>query len=76
VNILPVHSMYWWKGNLEEDSEDLLIIKTTEKLFEKLKHKVIEIHPYEVPEIMAIPVLAGYEKYLKWLSDSIANLDV
>jgi len=68
VNIVPgLKSLFRWKGKISTEQEVLLIIKTKDTLFEKLKKRVIELHSYEVPEIIALGVLAGYEKYLDWL---------
>ena len=68
VNIVPgLKSLFRWKGKISTEQEVLLIIKTKDTLFEKLKKRVIELHSYEVPEIIALGVLAGYEKYLDWI---------
>ncbi|MET1160837.1 MAG: divalent-cation tolerance protein CutA [Thermoprotei archaeon] len=74
VNIVEeVESMYWWKGKIEKSSESLLIIKSRiEKLNEVIK-LVKEIHSYTVPEIIAIPIIAGYREYLNWIDESISN---
>ncbi|GAB4232459.1 MAG: divalent-cation tolerance protein CutA [Acidobacteriota bacterium] len=68
VNILAgLRSVYHWRGRVEDDSEALLIIKTTgtrlDRLFERLK----ELHPYEVPEMLALPVHQGWPDYLDWV---------
>ena len=68
VNIVPgLKSVFRWKGKISTQEEVLLMIKTKDRLFEKLKKRVIELHSYEVPEIVALGILAGYEKYLDWL---------
>ncbi|KPK74381.1 MAG: hypothetical protein AMJ89_06480 [candidate division Zixibacteria bacterium SM23_73] len=68
VNIVPgLKSVFRWKGKISTEEEVLLMIKTKDGLFEKLKKRVIELHGYEVPEIIALGILAGYEKYLDWL---------
>ena len=67
VNIAGVRSMYWWRGSIEEDDEDLLIVKTSVDLLPKLIQKVKEVHPYEVPEIVALPVIAGLSDYVDWV---------
>ncbi len=68
VNVISkVSSFYWWEGKIEEDEEALLIIKTREELFEKLKEAVLDVHPYDVPEIISIPIQKGYKKYLDWI---------
>lgn len=73
VNIIKsVRSIYNWRGNLEDDSEVLMIVKTQEKLFSALSDKTKELHSYDVPEIIAIPIAGGSEDYLKWLRESTA----
>jgi periplasmic divalent cation tolerance protein len=68
VNIVPgLKSVFRWKGKISTQEEVLLMIKTKDVLFEKLKKKIIELHSYQVPEIIALGILAGYEKYLDWL---------
>jgi len=72
VNVVAqIRSLYWWKGNLEEDREALLIVKTSAERFGELMEKVKEIHPYTVPEIVALPVLAGNPDYLRWIEESL-----
>lgn len=68
VNILPtVESTYWWKGKRESAKECLLIVKTTRKNLKALISFVREIHPYSVPEIIALPIQAGNPEYLHWI---------
>ena len=64
-----VSSTFRWKGQISNEQEVLLIAKTKDTLFEKLKKRVLELHSYEVPEIVASPILAGFEKYLNWIED-------
>ncbi|MDW8294374.1 MAG: divalent-cation tolerance protein CutA [Aquificaceae bacterium] len=72
VNVVPeVNSIYWWKGNIERDGESLLVVKTSAKKFEELLRGVKSIHPYTVPEIIALPIVAGNEDYLRWIDDSL-----
>ena len=74
VNIVPgLTSIYNWRGNVEMDSELLLIIKTRNALFEELSTAVKQIHPYDVPEIIGIPIIAGSNAYLDWI-DSETSL--
>jgi periplasmic divalent cation tolerance protein len=68
VNIVPrVDSLFWWKDKLESAQESLLLVKTKASLFPEVIRLVKEIHSYEVPEIIALPIIAGSEDYLKWL---------
>ncbi len=71
VNIVDgINSIYFWQGNIEDDQEKLLIVKTKSALFDELKKFVKENHPYSVPEIIAMPIILGNEDYLNWLEDS------
>jgi len=71
VNIIPeITSIYTWEGKLEEDNENLLIIKTRADLFEQLKERIKSMHSYEVPEIIFLPIKMGYEQYLDWIKES------
>ena len=71
ANIIKgVRSIYSWQGRIEDDTEVLMIVKTRRELFDQLKTKVKELHSYEVPEIIALPIVAGSDDYLKWLRDS------
>jgi periplasmic divalent cation tolerance protein len=65
--IVGVKSFFRWKGQISMEDEILLIAKTKDKLFENLKKRVLELHSYEVPEIIATSILAGSEKYLDWI---------
>ncbi|TET56401.1 MAG: divalent-cation tolerance protein CutA [Dehalococcoidia bacterium] len=68
VNVVPrVDSLFWWKGKLDAAQESLLIVKTKASLFPEIVELVRGAHSYEVPEIIALPIIAGSEDYLKWL---------
>ncbi|MCX7794426.1 MAG: divalent-cation tolerance protein CutA [Thermodesulfovibrionales bacterium] len=70
INIVKdIRSIYFWQGKIEDEPEVLMVVKTKKKLFNKLKDKVKSIHPYTVPEIIAMPIVEGSEDYLKWLED-------
>ena len=69
VNTMPVRSCYRWKGEICRDREELLIMKTRERLFARVMDRFREIHPYEVPEILAVPVWGGFMGYLEWVMD-------
>lgn len=72
VNMVSnVRSIYSWKGSIEDDREQLMIVKTQRHLFDRLAAKVREIHSYDVPEIIALPIVEGSPDYLKWLQESI-----
>ncbi|MBI4445551.1 MAG: divalent-cation tolerance protein CutA [Acidobacteria bacterium] len=68
VSIIPdVLSVYKWKGVMEEASEVLLMIKTSQDKLGALMNRLPEVHPYEIPEILALPVAQGHPPYLQWL---------
>jgi periplasmic divalent cation tolerance protein len=68
VNQVPgITSIYEWEGKIEENNEVLLLIKSTEERFDSIKTLVIEEHPYELPELIAVPVSRGLPDYLDWI---------
>ncbi len=68
VNIVPgISSMYQWQGQVEQDDELLLMVKTRTAYFDRLATLVKKIHPYEVPEIIGLPIVAGSNEYLAWI---------
>lgn len=74
VNILPgVTSFYRWEGRLQEDAEVLLLAKTHRQRLEALQAEIRAVHPYQVPEIIALPVVAGLEAYLNWVGESVLS---
>ncbi|HET7788537.1 MAG TPA: divalent-cation tolerance protein CutA [Myxococcales bacterium] len=69
ANLLPaVRSIYRWQGRVQDESEVLVLFKTRQEHFERLKARLLELHPYEIPEVLAVPVEQGYQPYLDWLS--------
>jgi periplasmic divalent cation tolerance protein len=68
-----VESEFWWQGKIDKAKEFLVIMKSDEKLFEKLSRAVKEMHSYEVPEILAVPIVKGWQPYLDWLSASLQS---
>src|ERR1039457_4003550 len=72
VNVVPhVRSFYHWKGEIASGVEFLLIVKTSRDLFPALRAEMEKLHPYEVPELLALPVVAGAENYLSWLQSNL-----
>jgi periplasmic divalent cation tolerance protein len=67
VQILPVRSVYRWKGRMEKSGEQLLFVKTRAALTEKTIAWIRERHPYEIPEIVALPIQSGWRPYLDWI---------
>jgi periplasmic divalent cation tolerance protein len=71
VNLVgPVHSIYRWRGTIENASEYMLVIKARSRCFTDLERRVRELHSYEVPEIVAVSLTAGSKPYLAWLAES------
>lgn len=71
VNIVPgLVSVYRWKGAIERENELLLIIKTRAERFEAVREALVAMHPYELPEAIALPIEAGHAPYLAWLDAS------
>jgi periplasmic divalent cation tolerance protein len=69
VNLVPpVRSIYRWQGELCDERETLAIIKTTRERFDALRERLVALHPYEVPEVIALPVEAGHPPYLDWVT--------
>ncbi len=68
-----IHSTYWWKGKVEEAGEWLLMMKTRQDLFSSLEKEIMAIHPYEVPEIIALPIVAGSASYLEWIQEETTS---
>jgi len=72
VNILPgITSIYQWQGKLEKSQELLLIVKSRSSVFDAVKNAILKLHPYELPEIISIPLLNGFSNYLSWIDDNI-----
>ena len=74
VNVIPkIRSIYTWEEDVCDEPEALMIIKTRRQLFEKLKERVKELHPYDVPEIIALPLVDGIKDYLSWVLEVTQN---
>jgi periplasmic divalent cation tolerance protein len=74
ANILgaPVQSIYRWKGRVERAAEVIMLLKTTAKYLRQLENEVKRLHSYDVPEFIAVPIVAGSNDYLKWIADSVS----
>ena len=69
INIVPmVRSVYRWQGKTETATESLMIIKIAVSNYEKIEQRIVELHPYELPEVIGVPIIAGLEPYLAWLT--------
>jgi len=76
ANIIKgVRSIYTWQGKVQDDREVLMIVKTRRELFDRLASRVKELHSYEVPEIIALPIIIGSDDYLRWLRESTGSGD-
>ena len=72
VNVVPgVESTFRWQGKIDRCREALLVIKTTAACFKRLREAILRAHPYDVPEILALPVMAGHPAYLNWVVNSL-----
>lgn len=69
--ITGVQSLFWWQGKIDKAQEVLMILKTKKNLFKKVSAKVKSLHSYQTPEIIALPIVAGSEDYLKWIDSSV-----
>lgn len=68
-NVVPgLRSIYRWEGKIQDDAEALLVLKTTRARFEALRDRIVALHPYDVPEVIALSVEAGSAPYLAWIA--------
>jgi len=73
-NLVPgVRSIYAWKGEVHDDAEILIVFKTTAAGFDRLREHVVAAHPYDTPEVIAIPVVAGHAPYLEWVATQVGG---
>lgn len=74
VSIVPgVASVYRWQGKVTEDVEHLLLIKTTRQRYAAMQQRIVALHPYELPQVVAVKVSAGLEPYLAWVAQSVVD---
>jgi len=73
VSFMPIHSIYTWKSELCQEDEWQLMIKTDLRQFEQLETKIKQLHSYEVPEIIALPIIKGSADYLNWIFAQTQN---
>ena len=72
VNVIPgVHSYFKWGNKVDVKEEYLLVIKTRAELFEQVKKDILSLHPYELPEIIAVPIQNGSKEYLAWINENV-----
>lgn len=73
-NVIPgLTSVYRWDDKIQEETEALVMLKTTEDLVDALRERVLELHPYDVPEFLSLPVLEGHDPYLRWVAAEVKN---
>jgi periplasmic divalent cation tolerance protein len=73
VNMVPIESMFLWKGEIQEEEEVLMVIKTRAEAFDELMNEVKSMHTYDTPEVIAMPVVLGSREYLKWIDDEVTS---
>lgn len=72
ANVLPgVKSIYHWEGEVRSDAEVLMILKSTRSSLERLKARLVELHPYDVPEVIALEVVDAHQPYSSWIADTL-----
>ena len=74
ANILgPVSSRFWWQGKIDSAEEYVIFMRTKRELFDQVADNVKQLHSYEVPEIIALPIVEGAKPYLEWINSSLAG---
>jgi periplasmic divalent cation tolerance protein len=71
VSLMPIRSLYTWNGEVHNEAEWQLMIKTDLRNFSQIEAKVRELHSYEVPEVIALPIVMGSQPYLSWISEQV-----
>ena len=66
-------SLYWWQGKISQEQEHMLFIKSQNKLYPHLEKMILELHPYEVPEVIALPAVRGFSQYLDWIAEETSS---
>src|SRR6185369_12213561 len=74
ANLIPkIESHYWWQGKMESSAEVLILFKTTKANLKALEKLIVAMHPYDTPEFLVVPILAGNKRYLAWVRKSLAQ---
>jgi periplasmic divalent cation tolerance protein len=73
AQVFPIRSCYEWQGEIQDDSEVMIFVKSRLDLYSEIEACVKELHSYDVPEILALPVVAGSEGYLRWIDDVVGR---
>ena len=69
----PVVSHFWWQGKIDKAEEYIMFMKTKRELFKQVASNVKQLHSYEVPEIIALPIIEGFKPYLEWIDNSLSG---
>ncbi len=69
ATMFSARSLYWWEGKINDDQETVVLIKTQEKIYQTLENRIKELHPYQVPEIIALRAVAGNKAYFDWIKE-------
>ncbi|WP_338405556.1 divalent-cation tolerance protein CutA [Vibrio hannami] len=70
IQSIPIHSHYIWDGSVQEDHEQILILKTQKALYSKIESLICDLHNYDVPQIVQVPFTDGFNPYLSWIEQS------
>ena len=74
VNVIPgVRSIYRWRGSITDDVEVLCLVKTTRAFYERVRARIVALHPYDIPEVLTLDVGQGHAPYLEWLRASVGE---
>ena len=74
VNVVPaVRSIYFWEGRVQDEGEALLVVKTGRERYPALQRRILDLHPYSVPEILALPVESGSPDYVAWVREAVGT---
>ena len=73
VQVLDMQSHYVWKGEVHNDTEVLVVFKTRSELADRLRQRVVDLHPYETAEFIVLPITDGHSPYLRWIDESTAE---
>ena len=74
--ISGIRSIYRWNDNVQDESEVLVLFKTTDEAVDGLRERIVAIHPYECPEVLVVPAGGGHLDYLQWVADSVGSKNI
>ena len=73
IQVMPIQSFYRWEGELTNDAEQLLLIKTKRALYKRVQQLILAQHPYDLPEIIQVPITDGFPAYLRWIDQECSQ---